>query len=135
MEQRGMLSNTALGRGLEDYVSGLNKVQQEFDTGDRNVLEYILGTGYAGVAKPIEEAVSYLIPDPIEEGIAKGVGAVAEATGLDQAMAYAQENYPDASRAFGEATGIAGMLAPTSALKADVGSYICSQSGRSKSND
>jgi len=118
MAQQGMLSNTALGRGLEDYVSGLNKVQQEFDTGDRNVLEYILGTGYAGVAKPIEEAVSYLLPDPIEEGIAKGVGAVAEATGLDKVMSYAQENYPDASRAFGEATGLLGILSPTSAVKA-----------------
>lgn len=118
MAQQGMLSNTALGRGLEDYVSGLNKVQQEFDTGDRNVLEYILGTGYAGVAKPIEEAVSYLLPDPIEEGIAKGVGAVAEATGLDKAMSYAQENYPDASRALGEATGLLGVLSPTSAVKA-----------------
>ena len=116
--QQGMLSNTALGRGLDDYVSGLNKVQQEFDTGDRNVLEYILGTGYAGVAKPIEEAFSYVIPDTIEQGIAKGVGAVTEATGLDKAMSYAQENYPDASRALGEATGLLGVLSPTSAVKA-----------------
>lgn len=118
MAQQGMLSNTALGRGIEGYVSDLNKVQQEFDTGNRNTLEYILGTGYAGVAKPIEEAVSYLLPDAIEQGIAKGAGAVAEATGLDQAMAYAQENYPDASRAFGEVTGLLGILSPTSAVKA-----------------
>lgn len=116
--QQGMLSNTALGRGLDDYVSGLNKVQEEFDTGDRNVLEYILGTGYAGVAKPIEEAFSYVIPDSIEQGIAKGIGAVSEATGLDKAMSYAQENYPDASRALGEATGLLGVLSPTSAVKA-----------------
>lgn len=103
---------------LSDYVSGLNKVQQEFESGDRNVAEYILGTGYAGLAQPIEQVVSGLIPDPVEQAIAKGVGSALEATGADRGLQYIQENYPDASRAFGEATGLLGILSPTSAVKA-----------------
>ena len=109
MAQQGMLSG---------YVSDLNKVQQEYDTGNRNLLEYILGTGYAGVAKPVEQAVSFLIPDPIEEKIAEGMTGLLQATGADKGIQYVQENYPDASRAFGEATGLAGILAPTGAVKA-----------------
>ena len=109
MEQKGMLSQ---------YVSNLNKVQQEFDSGDRNVAEYILGTGYAGLAQPVEQAVSYVIPDPIEQAIAQGVGSALEATGADKGLQYIQETYPDTSRAIGEASGLLGILSPASAVKA-----------------
>lgn len=90
---------------LEDYVRDLNKVQQQYDEGDRNLLEYILGTGYYGVAKPIETITSAVIPDL---GVGEAVGEALDKTGIPD---YINENVSeDVRRALGEATGLAGVL-------------------------
>jgi hypothetical protein len=90
---------------FEDYKSDLNKVQQQFDEGDRNLLEYILGTGYYGVAKPIEEITSAVIPDL---GVGEAIGEALDKTGIPD---YINENVSeDVRRGIAEATGLAGVL-------------------------
>ena len=108
-----------LSKGVQDYGRGLSKVEQEFQSGDRNVGEYILGTGYYGVAKPIEELFSYFIPDPIEEAIGSAAQYGMEATGLDDAL---QSLDPDTRRAAEEAFGLFGILSPAGAVKGQLGS-------------
>ena len=105
--------------GLQDYRQGLMNVEREFQSGDRNVGEYILGTGYYGVAKPIEELFSYFIPDPIEEAIGSAAQYGMEATGLDEAL---QSLDPDTRRAAEEAFGLFGILSPAGAVKGQLGS-------------
>lgn len=46
---------------LDEYVKNLNKVEQETLSGDRNLLEAVVGTGYYGVAKPFGDAVGYAV--------------------------------------------------------------------------
>jgi hypothetical protein len=90
---------------LEDYVSDLNKVQQQYDEGDRNLLEYILGTGYYGVAKPIESITSAVIPDL---GVGEAIGEALDKTGIPD---YINENVPeDVRRALAEGAGLAGVI-------------------------
>lgn len=105
--------------GLQDYRQGLMNVEREFQSGDRNVGEYILGTGYYGVAKPVEELFSYFIPDPIEEAIGSAAQYGMEATGLDDAL---QSLDPDTRRAAEEAFGLFGILSPAGAVKGQLGS-------------
>jgi hypothetical protein len=111
---------TALGRGAQQQTEDLAKVMQEYASGNRNVAETGLGYLSKGLAKPIEEGVSYFIPDVIEESFGKAVGAGLEFTGADKALAWAQENYPDASRALGESLSLAGLASPTSSAKAAI---------------
>lgn len=97
MAERGMLGN---------YVQNLANVEQEFQSGDRNLLEYVLGTGYYGVAQPVEQAVSAVIPDFIEEPIAQGVGTVLEKTGVSDAF---RQLPPDVQRGIMEGSGLLGV--------------------------
>ena len=60
---------TALGRGAQQQTEDLAKVMQEYASGNRNVAETGLGYLSKGLAKPIEEGVSYFIPDVIEESL------------------------------------------------------------------
>lgn len=90
---------------LEDYVSDLNKVQQQFDEGDRNVLEYILGTGYYGVGKPIETLTNAIVPDL---GVGEKIGEVLQEYGVTD---FIEENVPaDVRRALAEGSGLAGVI-------------------------
>ena len=100
-------------KGGSDYVDNLAKVETEFQSGNRNLAEYILGTGYYGLANPIENAVSYVIPDSIEQKIAEGAQYAMDETGLSSAL---QKLPPDLLRAAGEILGIGGMLVPFRAV-------------------
>lgn len=86
------------------YKSDLAKVQKEFDTGDRNLGEYILGTGYYGVARPVEQAIEAVTPNL---GVGEFIGEQLQKTGLPQ---YLQENTSeDTRRALGEGFGLFGV--------------------------
>ena len=115
MAQRGMIQRAIdarptqpnfIDRGVGNYVQNLANVEQEFQSGDRNVLEYILGTGYYGVAKPVEQAISAVIPDFIEEPIAQGVGSAMEATGIADAF---RSLPPSVQRGIQEGSGLFGV--------------------------
>lgn len=89
---------------LSNYVKGLQKVEQEFQEGDRNVGEYILGTGYYGVAKPIESVIDAVTPNL---GVGEFIGEQIARTGLPQ---YIQENTSeDTRRALSEGLGLFGV--------------------------
>lgn len=89
---------------LSNYVKDLQQVEQEFQTGNRNVGEYILGTGYYGVAKPIESAIEAVTPDL---GVGEFIGEQIAKTGLPQ---YIEENVsPDTRRAMSEGLGLFGV--------------------------
>lgn len=97
---------------LSRYVSDLQKVEKEFQSGDRNVLEYILGTGYYGVAAPVERAIEAVTPDL---GVGRFIGEQLQKTGIPQ---YIEENVPaDVRRGIGEATGLLGAVPAVSALR------------------
>ena len=71
-----------MAEGLFDrYRTNLNRVQQEFDQGQRNLGEYVLGTGYYGVAQPIEQAIEAVTPDL---GVGQFLGEQLNRTGLPQ---------------------------------------------------
>lgn len=89
---------------LSNYVQDLQKVEEEFQTGDRNVGEYILGTGYYGVAKPVESVIDAVVPNL---GVGEFVGEQIARTGLPQ---YIQENTSeDTRRALSEGLGLFGV--------------------------
>lgn len=89
---------------LSNYVQDLQKVEQEFQEGDRNVGEYILGTGYYGVARPIESVIDAVVPNL---GVGEFVGEQLSRTGLPQ---YIEENTsPDTRRALSEGLGLFGV--------------------------
>jgi len=115
MAQRGMIQRAidkrpvrpnAIDRGLNTYRENLANVEQGFKSGDRNLLEYVLGTGYYGVAEPVEQVVSAAIPDFIEEPIAQGVGTVLEKTGVSDAF---RKLPPDVQRGIMEGSGLFGV--------------------------
>lgn len=86
------------------YADNLAKVQREFDTGDRNVGEYILGTGYYGVAQPFESLLDAVTPDL---GVGQFIGEQIAKTGLPQ---YITENTSeDTRRALSEGLGLFGV--------------------------
>lgn len=102
---------------LDDYIANLAKVQQEFDTGDRNVGEYILGTGYYGLAQPVESLFEAITPNL---GVGQFIGEQLERTGIPQ---YVRENTTeDTRRALGEGFGLLsiaplGRVVPSTALR------------------
>lgn len=115
---------------LKQYSADLNKIQQEYDSGDRNALEYALGTGAYGVGKPIADALSvplsaagsvasFLTPDFIEDPVKEGVGSVASAIG-DAYNEYVDplvdEYIPqDVQRGIGEASMFMPYMSPARA--------------------
>lgn len=87
------------------YTSDLQKVEEQFQSGDRNLLEYVLGTGYYGVAAPVERALNAVVPDL---GVGEFIGEQLQKTGIPQ---YIEENVPaDVRRGLGEATGLLGVV-------------------------
>jgi len=112
--------------GAQDYIQGLSNVEQQFQSGDRNLGEYVVGTGYYGVARPVEQLFSYFIPDPIEEALGSAVQAGMEYTGLDEQYAKLDE---DTRRFIEESTGLAGVLTPSGMLKGQLESRKRSKGG------
>ena len=96
----------------QGYRSGLAKVQEEFDSGDRNLGEYIVGTGYHGLAKPFEDAVSLLVPDKVEEAISSATQSFMDYTGLTDVL---NNMDPDKKRFASEFMGIFGAVTPVKA--------------------
>jgi hypothetical protein len=100
-------------RGYVGWKSDLAEVEKEFQSGERNVAEYILGTGYYGVAKPIEDLVSEFIPDVIEEGVSEGIASFMEFTGVDKAL---EKLSPRTRRNLNEMMGMSGFATPARTL-------------------
>ena len=87
-------------------------MQEEFDSGDRNLGEYIVGTGYHGLAKPFEDAVSLLVPDKVEEAISSATQSFMDYTGLTDVLNNID---PDKKRFSSEFMGIFGAVTPVKA--------------------
>jgi hypothetical protein len=89
---------------FSQYIGDLAKVQSEFDTGDRNLGEYVLGTGYYGLARPVERLLEAVTPDL---GVGQFIGEQIAKTGLPE---YLQENTSeDTRRAVSESFGLFGI--------------------------
>jgi len=99
---------------MADYREQLRKVSQEYDSGNRNYLELLLGQANVGGGM-IGDAVSSLIPDPVEQKIAQGAQYLAE-TPVGQAVGQGygslKEDFPRTMRGVEEATGASSLLFP-----------------------
>lgn len=76
---------------FSQYIGDLAKVQSEFDTGDRNLGEYILGTAAYGLGKPAADLVGVPIGyalDQIPTSIKQGALSLAQQAGLPEAAQY-----------------------------------------------
>jgi hypothetical protein len=113
MSELDMAKVPASLRGYVGWKSDLAEVEKEFQSGERNIAEYILGTGYYGVAKPIEDVVSAFIPDAIEEGVSKGIASFMEFTGVDKAL---EKLSPRTRRNLNEMMGMSGFATPARTL-------------------
>ena len=89
---------------FSQYIGDLAKVQSEFGTGDRNLGEYVLGTGYYGLARPVERLLEAVTPDL---GVGQFIGEQLERTGIPE---YVRENTSeDTRRALSEGFGMLGI--------------------------
>jgi hypothetical protein len=73
------------------YAGNLAKVQREFDTDDRNLGEYILGTAAYGLGKPAADLIGVPIGfaiDQIPDSVKQGALSLAQQAGLPEAMQY-----------------------------------------------
>jgi hypothetical protein len=112
------------------YDANLSKVREEYESGDRNAIEFVLGTGAYGVGAPIADALSvplsaagtvasFFTPDFIEDPLKRGVSSVAGAVG-DAYSTYVDplvdEYIPeDVQRGIGEASMFLPYLNPARA--------------------
>ena len=64
---------------LDTYRQNRAKVRQEFDSGDRNLGEYILGRSYYSLAEPVERLFEAVTPDL---GVGQFLGEQLERTGI-----------------------------------------------------
>lgn len=116
--QGGLVTRKYAEGGFVDrYVSDLAKVEKEFQSGERNIPEYVLGTGYYGVAKPVEEAFSALVPDAIEEAISSGIKSFMDYTGATEQL---DKLTPRAKRNLSEITGLVGLATPAKAARRQI---------------
>ena len=99
--------------GLDDIRGNLAKVESEFQSGDRGVGDYILGTGYYGLGEPLERAASYVTPDFIEEYTGEIAQFLTDKTGLNE---YLETLDPTTKRRFTEALGLFGAVGPVKGL-------------------
>jgi len=86
-------------QSLGNIPSNLARVNQEFEAGNRGVPEYIAGTAYETLARPVGNLFSSLTPQPLEDAI----GYVMDATGIPQAIQGVAEDYPRTARFIEEA--------------------------------
>lgn len=74
-----------------EYADSLAKVQREFDTGNRNLGEYLLGTAAYGLGKPAADLVGVPIGyamDQIPDSVKQGALSLARQMGLPEAAQY-----------------------------------------------
>lgn len=74
-----------------EYADSLAKVQREFDTGNRNLGEYLLGTAAYGLGKPAADLVGVPIGyamDQIPDSVKQGALSLARQVGLPEAAQY-----------------------------------------------
>jgi len=89
---------------LDTYRQNRAKVRQEFDSGDRNLGEYILGRSYYSLAEPVERLFEAVTPDL---GVGQFIGEQLERTGIPE---YVRENTSeDTRRALSEGFGMLGI--------------------------
>ena len=84
---------------IGNIPSNLARVNQEFESGNRNVPEMIAGTAYEFLGRPVGNLLSSFIPQPVEDAL----GYVADATGIPQAIQGVAEDYPKTARFIEEA--------------------------------
>lgn len=94
------------------YAGNLAKVQSEFDSGDRNLGEYVLGTAAYGLGQPAADLVGvplgYAV-DAIPDSVKQGALSLARQAGLPEAAQYVGQQIdkyvPESvQRGVGEAT-------------------------------
>jgi hypothetical protein len=103
---------------FDEYAGNLAKVQQEFDSGNRGLFDYVLGTAAYGLGKPAADLVGVPLGyamDQVPDFIKEGVSDAAVAAGLPEAAQYVgqkiDEYVPEnVQRRVGEATMFAEAL-------------------------
>jgi hypothetical protein len=94
------------------YAGNLAKVQSEFDSGNRNLGEYVLGTAAYGLGKPAADLVGVPLGyamDAIPDSVKQGAFSLARQAGLPEAAQYVGQQIdkyvPESvQRGVGEAT-------------------------------
>lgn len=86
-------------QSLGNIPRNLARVNQQFQSGNRNPLEVISGTAYETLGRPVGTLFSSLTPQPIEDAI----GYAMDATGIPQAIQGISEDYPRTARFMEEA--------------------------------
>lgn len=129
---------------LGNVKQNLSRVQSEFDTGDRNVAEYIVGTGYEGVAKPVMAATNVPIDladraltgmlgstyTGAKEAVGQGVEYAMDAVGITDAAEWVDENIPSEYRRFAnELIGTLGVVPVARAVGAGKGTRSEAEKG------
>lgn len=103
---------------MADYRQQLRQISQEYDEGTRNYLELLLGQASVGGGM-LGDVVSQLIPEPVEQAIAKGAQYVSE-TPVGQAIGRGystlQEEYPRTTRAVEEGLEASALAFPARTL-------------------
>lgn len=103
---------------MADYRQQLRQVSQEYDQGQRNYLELLLGQAAVGGGM-IGDAVGTLIPESVDQLMAKGMMAVAESPvgqAIGQGYGYLQEEFPRTTRAVGEGLEATALAFPVRTL-------------------
>lgn len=88
-------------------LDDLDRMGREYNRGDRNFGDLVAGSVNRGIAQPIGQAVSAVIPDFIEEPMARGAQFVADKTGLTD---FIQRQDPVTQRRIEEYTGALGVI-------------------------
>ena len=86
-------------QSIGSIPSNLARVNQEFESGSRNVPEMVAGTAYEFIGRPVGNLLSSLTPQPVEDAI----GYAMDATGIPQALQGVAEDYPRTARFLEEA--------------------------------
>lgn len=97
---------------LDTYRKNLAKVQSEFDTGNRGLFEYLLGTAAYGLGKPAADLIGVPIGfaiDQIPDSAKQSMVKMAQEAGLPEAAQYVGEKIDEyvperLQRGVGEAT-------------------------------
>jgi len=97
---------------LDIYRKNLAKVQSEFDTGNRGLFEYLLGTAAYGLGKPAADLIGVPIGfaiDQIPDSAKQSMVKMAQEAGLPEAAQYVGEKIDEyvperLQRGVGEAT-------------------------------
>lgn len=100
---------------VNEYADSLAKVKSEFDTGNRGLLELLVGGVGYGLGKPVADLVGVPIGfaiDQVPDAAKKGMMQMAQEAGLPEALQYIDETIDEyvperLQRGIGEATMIA----------------------------